>query len=107
MKVFALSLLLLCCACATPYQPEGFMGGYSEMQTERHSWVVLFRANGYTAPNRAQDFALIRACELVLEAGCTHYRLADVKSIERRTGSIVHTGNGWANANDIRKPKVQ
>ena len=61
----ALSLL----ACATPYQPRGGMGGFSETQLDQNVFQVRFAGNGYTSGERASDFTLLRSAELALERG--------------------------------------
>src|SRR5437764_1386447 len=55
---------LLFVACATPYQRHGFTGGFSESQLDENVFRVNFRGNGYTSPERAADFTLLRSAEL-------------------------------------------
>ena len=94
-------------ACATAYQPESTNGGYSEIQAEKRVWIVSFRGNGFTEPARVQDFALLRACEVVLAAGCTHYRIIDVAS-GSTFGGVVVSGNAYsATGVPINKPTSQ
>ena len=90
-------------ACATAYQPESTNGGYSEIQAQKRVWIVSFRGNGFTQPARAQDFALLRACELVLAAGCTHYRIIDSSS-GSTFGGVVFSGNAGV---PINRPTSQ
>lgn len=60
---------LLCAGCATKYQPEGFTGGYSELQLSQDSYRISVAGNGYTSTKRAEEIALLRASELTLEKG--------------------------------------
>ncbi|HTO07415.1 MAG TPA: hypothetical protein VMR86_10210 [Myxococcota bacterium] len=94
-------------ACATPYQPEGYAGGYTEIQMRPKAWIVTFRGNGYTGSSRAQDMALLRACDLVLEAGCTHYQLVDAKTVSRYGGTVLTHGYYSSTAVPINKPESQ
>src|SRR5204862_5042008 len=63
--------------CATPYQSGGFGGGFSDTQLALDIFRVNFRGNGYTSPERAQDFALLRASELALQHGFAHFAIID------------------------------
>ena len=64
-------------SCASPYKPAGFGGGFSETQLGENVWRVSFRGNGYTAGERAEDFALLRSAELTLSNGFTHFAFAN------------------------------
>lgn len=107
LTILVPTALFLATACATSYQSEAFTGGYSEMQLSKNAWLVNFRGNGYTRPARVSDFALLRACELILEAGCTHYRLLDAQTVSTYGGAIVSTHAHGATAVPIKKPEAQ
>ena len=70
----------LLAGCATSYQSNGFTGGYSETQLAPDVFRVAFRGNGYTSPERAQDFSMLRAAELALQHGFTHLAVVDERS---------------------------
>jgi hypothetical protein len=76
-RLFALIIagifLIVLTSCASPYQREGFGGGYSDAQLSENVFRVGFRGNGYTSADRASDFALIRAAELTLENGFNYF----------------------------------
>lgn len=76
-QVFALAVVILLAACASPYQPEGFGGGYSETQLSENIFKVSFRGNGYTSEDRAADMALLRSAELALENGFKYFAVVD------------------------------
>jgi hypothetical protein len=59
--------------CATPYKPNGLMGGYSEVQLNADTFQVSVRGNAYTSNDRAQKIALLRAAELTLAAGAERF----------------------------------
>ncbi|MCS1409234.1 MAG: hypothetical protein M2R45_02414 [Verrucomicrobia subdivision 3 bacterium] len=68
--------------CATPYKPSGFRGGYREIQLAPAVYRITFRGNQYTSSERAQDFAMLRAPELALQHGFTHFAIIDEQSSE-------------------------
>lgn len=72
-------------ACATPYQPKGMTGGFTETQLEQDRFRVLFSGNANTTPERAQDFALLRGAELTLDHGFTHFAV-----VEGNHGEVVN-----------------
>lgn len=66
-------------ACATSYQASGLTGGFEEIQLSPNVFQVRFQGNGYTQPERAADFALLRSAEVALENGFTHFAIVDSK----------------------------
>lgn len=48
-------------------------GGYSETQLAENKFRVSFRGNGLTSRERAADLSLLRAAELALDSGLTHF----------------------------------
>lgn len=90
--------------CATSYQSTGFTGGYSDTQLAPDIFRVVFRGNAYTAAEQVQDFALLRASELVLQQGFAYFALIDESNTAtpfnintpgqaQTTGSGITTGN--------------
>jgi hypothetical protein len=75
-----LGLLLLGCSWATPYQPKGLSGGYSEDQLSENTFRVSFLGNAAVSSVQASDFALLRASELALEHGYTYLVITDIAS---------------------------
>lgn len=77
MKIYKMVMLCfiagLLSSCATSYQTVGFTGGYSETQLAPDIFRVVFRGNGYTSRQRSQDFAMLRAAELVLTNKFTYF----------------------------------
>lgn len=73
----AVACLALVSGCATPYQSTGFTGGFSETQLAPNVFRIRFNGNGWTSDERASDFALLRAAELSLGAGCKYFGLID------------------------------
>lgn len=78
LVLVAASFLLA--GCATGYQARGFSGGFTETQLDTNVFRVTFNGNGYTAGDRAADFALLRCAELTLQRGYTHFAVVDARS---------------------------
>ena len=106
MKALSILLfaVLLLFSCATTYQQEGLMGGYTNTQLGENIFRVTFRGNGYTKPERAADFALLRCAELALQYGFQYFVVIDANSYSKQeaytaptqtttTGSASVTGN--------------
>ena len=98
MKIYptiAAAFTVLVAGCATSYQPSGATGGFSETRLAPDIVRVVFRGNGYTQKDRAQDFALLRASELSLAAGFPYFTVLtednDVKSQAISTGGTAQT----------------
>jgi hypothetical protein len=92
--------------CATSYQSNSLTGGYSQTQLAPDVFRVSFRGNGYTTPERAQDYALLRASELTLEKGFTCFALVDEKSSTTTqgittAGSAHTTGTAYQYGNSV------
>jgi len=98
MRTIIPLLFLLLTSCATDYQSRGFAGGYSDTQLAPDVFKVTFRGNGYTDPERAQDFALLRAAELTLSNGYHYFGIlreseGGSHSSFSTPGQAVTTGN--------------
>ena len=84
--IFLLSQILLSLGCnATPYQPLGRNGGYSEIRQSENVFRVSFRGNGFTTESRAYDFAVRRAADLTLQHGFTHFDI-----VNQEAGETIH-----------------
>lgn len=82
------SALLLAGCAATPYQPNGLRGGYSEIRTGPDSYAVTFNGNGYSTPVQARSMAMLRGAELCRDAG--YGWMAAVKD-DSKVNRDVHT----------------
>lgn len=72
VSVFILFSVFLT-GCATPYQPDGFTGGYTEKPLKKNVWKVNFSGNGFTSGERTETYALYRAAELTKEQGYDYF----------------------------------
>lgn len=64
---------VLLTACATAYQSGGFSGGFSEMQMAQDTYRIQFKGNAFTGANETSEMAMLRAAELTLQSGYTHF----------------------------------
>lgn len=92
--ILALATVFVLSGCATAYQPNGLGGGYSDTLLAPDVYRIVFRGNGYTPPERAQDFALFRASELTLQHGFTCFAIIDERN---STSTSSFTTPGHAN----------
>jgi hypothetical protein len=111
----AAGLLCLISSCATQYSKVGFTGGYAEAQKSRNEFAISFAGNGYTTPQRAADFCMLRCAELALGHGFRYFVItanrAEIdKSTSFTTGNYIPTGYGGgvflSTTQSIPKPGV-
>ena len=80
--LFAFLPLLALASCATEYQKEGvFTNGYSEFRLSPGVYVVTYRANEFTDPEKVMEFALKRAAEITRKKGYRYFTLIDTKNL--------------------------
>lgn len=60
---------MLLAACATPYQPRGLTGGYSERKLENDVFLVSFSGNGFTSRDTVYRSWLYRCAEITVQQG--------------------------------------
>lgn len=88
--------------CATSYQASSFFRtGYSETWLAPDVVKVTFQGNGHTRPEQANDMALLRASELTLQKGYSHFALlansnynqvnAITTPTQTRTSGVINT----------------
>lgn len=77
--------------CATPYQRVGRTGGISETQLAPDIFRITSYGNGYSVRERVSDFALLRAAELAIENGFTHFLVMDETSGGRSQTRVTPT----------------
>lgn len=93
--------IIFCLAsCATAYKPNGLTGGYSEMKLNSNTYVVNFRGNGFTSPERVKAMALLRGADLTKQNGFRYFAVMDA---DDRVNTSYHstpttiTGNSFGN----------
>jgi hypothetical protein len=71
------ALLLFAAGCSTSYHQLSMSGGYTETELADDQFRVVFRGSGYSRYEQANDFAMLRACELTLERGFKYFELTE------------------------------
>jgi hypothetical protein len=70
--------LLVVASCAAPrYQADGESSRFTVTQEAPDMFRVVFDGSAWTATERARDFALLRASEVVLNHGFAYFALSD------------------------------
>jgi len=59
--------------------------GYSEVRLDENVFTVRFKGNGYTRPERAADFCLLRCAELALANGYSYFIITDSSHYTKRS----------------------
>lgn len=77
MKVLMLLSVLLFYSCATPYQENGWRGGYSEEKVSKNSYEVAFHGNSFTSKTYVYKMLKRRCAELTLKNGYTHFKIVN------------------------------
>ena len=103
MKIYiAVFFFISLVGCSSTYQPDGFSGGFSETALGRDFYKVTFNGNGYTSPEKTNDFAMLRAAELSLENGYTHIIVMDSDSQITSTGGNLYVAQPYNNSSLAR-----
>ena len=82
--------VLIAMGCATPYQPRGFSGGYSDYRVSADVFSVSFRGSSSTREEVVEEFLLRRASELTLEHGFVYFVVLAEKD-RTRTSSVGYS----------------
>jgi len=90
-----------CASMPTSYGPMGTRGGYQEIRRAPDEFRVMFGGNAYTPGARVSDYALLRAAELTLQAGYTHFEVIKSDDISRKQTFLV-AGKSFSDATAFR-----
>lgn len=90
-SLFSLFLAIALSACATsppPYAPSASAtsAGYSETQIEASRYFITYRAPGGADASLLQDYALLRAADLALQAGRDWFWV-DRRTVDEQAGA--------------------
>jgi hypothetical protein len=95
------SIVLLTSSCAftksTRYQSNALTGGYTETRLGEDMFDVRFAGNGWTNPEKTNDFCLLRCAELSEQNNYPFFTI-----IENKEGTVGQTDG--AHTNFIYKP---
>lgn len=61
--------------CATAYQPSGATGGFEEMRIDAETYRIRASGNALVSLSRMNDYVLLRASEIALQQGYSHFRI--------------------------------
>lgn len=103
---YILFFIVIFTSCVTPYQQQGFRGGFSETQLGENIFQVNFTGNGYTSKMRATDLALLRSAELTLQNDFNYFIIVssthDSQVSTYTTPTESHTnGNAYVSGNTV------
>lgn len=96
MRWFLIMLCAALVACATPYQRMGLMGGVDELQLNDTTYRITARGNGFTDPERVQDFVLLKASQIALARGYAGFLIAGAEN-QSRISQFTTPGYGSVN----------
>lgn len=95
-----LLVTMLLASCATGYHSPSYSGGYTDKILGDGYYSVNFSANGYTSKQRAEDLALLRACELARSGNYKRFDLiGGHTNINAQTTYTSGTTNTFVNGN--------
>jgi hypothetical protein len=90
---------ILFTGCATPYKQNGFAfnGGFDSVELEPNYFRVVFKGNEKTSRERANDFALLRVSDLMLERNCSSFVVVK-SSNDVKKSALILPGNQSSNS---------
>lgn len=77
---FAVQLLT---SCSTGYKEMGFGGGVTAEQVSSDTFRIKARGNGFTSKSKVEDFVMMKAAEITLQSGGTHFFLSNTRDASR------------------------
>lgn len=103
VKILSVLLALLAlsgCASPTRYErAEGVNEGYSDQRLAENRYRVTFRGNSATQRETVEDYLLLRAAEVTLEAGYSWFVFDDRSTEAKTTYHTTFSGYpGWGPA---------
>ena len=100
MRRFVLLITAIMLAgCATKYGEMGIFSGASAEKVSPDVYRVKARGNGYTTMASVRDFILLKSAETTLEAGGTHFTIAEAAD---RTMTLTYNSGA-----QIRYPTLE
>jgi hypothetical protein len=109
MRAGLVAALVSLAGCATPYQRENLVGGYSDFHMAEKTYRVRFRANNYTSRDKVEAFLLYRCAELTDQLGYDHFIVIapdtlDISDLFARAGFFAHNYYATALIRVLRHP---
>jgi hypothetical protein len=92
----AVILTVVLIGCSTPYQGQGFRGGYSDTRIDSTTVLVSFKGNGYTGHEKVEVYLLRRCADVTIADGYDYFVIVD-KNEEAAHSSIQTSGTYSSN----------
>ena len=102
LKLGLMVMIVFLAGCATEYAPSHGGDGYSETQLSETSFQITFRGNTKTTPERAYDFAMLRAAEIAISKGRQFFKVSSLASGDNGMAGAMINGAFIAK----KKPEV-
>ena len=93
-------LLAALVGCATPYQPDGLGGGYSDTFIDGRTVSVSFNGNQFTPRNQVELDLIYRCAEITHNSGYDYFVLLDPET-EVRNGNVPKPDSPEAKAPNV------
>jgi hypothetical protein len=71
--------------CQTQYQEMGATGGVTAAPITNDTYRISSRGNGFTDPTTIQDYSLLKAAEVTLASGGTHFLVVTANDATNRS----------------------
>lgn len=88
----------LLCACSTPYQSMGLLGGVSATQIDSDTVSVTAHGNGFTSASTIKNYTLLKAADETIALGFDYFALGDVTDETRHGAMAFASGSGTRNS---------
>lgn len=75
LGILGFAVILSLSGCATPYQPQGLTGGFSETRLDDTTYQIRFSGNGNTSSDKVWYYWIYRCAELTKSRGYTAFAL--------------------------------
>ena len=76
------------CAIPTPYEPEGFLGGYKDFSMGNDQFHIRVQGNGFVNTGTVEEYFYRRAADLVKENGYSDYKIISLKTGMEQWGGM-------------------
>ena len=95
--------LVLLAGCATQYDPTNplmrFAGGVEAAPIDGTTYRMTAKGNAFTSTERMQDFVMLKAAEISIERGFSHFLILAGESGYSQTGTYQAPGQYQSNTN--------
>lgn len=86
ISIFFFVVLFSFQGCSTGYYSNSIGSGFEDSQISPDTFEIVFSGNGYTSRQKCDDMALLRASDIALNNGFSHFKI-----IQRNKGEDSYT----------------